>query len=212
MGVYGNPADRTNLSAGSGLQQDMQHALSLRFVLPAAAAAAALTCAAALPADAAAVPKSAAPKSAAPKSAAPKFAAPKPYGTSFQTDPHHDFTKHISPRHDGILRGWVTYYRSGVAEYEPIRWVKDKTGHTEGRFEGPPEGDVTAYASRVAKNVVFYSATGCKGTTVTVKHGGLGSKRCSQSELISRMKHAHRPALITVYRGVIVKVQEIYTP
>ncbi|MEU8176944.1 hypothetical protein AB0C14_29060 [Microbispora hainanensis] len=174
----------------------MKHALSLRFVLPAAAAAA-LTCAAALPADAAATPK---------------FATPKPYGTSFQTDPRHDFTKHISPRHDGILRGWVTYYRSGVAEYEPIRWVKDKTGHTEGHFEGPPEGDVTAYASRVAKNVLFYSATGCKGTTVTVKSGGLGSKRCSRTELIRRMKRTHRPALITVRRGVIVKVQEIYTP
>ncbi|MEU7939426.1 hypothetical protein [Microbispora bryophytorum] len=174
----------------------MKLTLSLRVVLPAAAAAALLS-AAALPADAAAMPK---------------FAAPKAYGTSFQGDPHHDFTRHISPRHDGILRGWVTYYRSGVAEYEPIRWVKDRTGHTEGHFAGPPEGDVTAYASPVAKNVLFYSATGCKGTTVTVKSGGLGSKRCSRSELISRMKSKHRPALITVYRGAIVKVQEIYTP
>ncbi|MEU8055940.1 hypothetical protein [Microbispora bryophytorum] len=174
----------------------MKLTLSLRVVLPAAAAAALLS-AAALPADAAAMLK---------------FAAPKPYGTSFQSDPHHDFTRHISPRHDGILRGWVTYYRSGVAEYEPIKWVKDRTGHTEGHFAGPPEGDVTAYASPVAKNVVFYSATGCMGTTVTVKSGGLGSKRCSRSELISRMKSKHHPALITVYRGAIVKVQEIYTP
>ncbi|MFF4127867.1 hypothetical protein ACFYYP_30440 [Microbispora rosea] len=174
----------------------MKHALSLRVVVPAATAAA-LICAAALPAGATAMPK---------------FATPKPYGTSFQSDPRHDFTKHISPRHDGILRGWVTYYRSGVAEYAPIRWAKDKTGHTEGHFEGPPEGDVTAYASPVAKNVVFYSATGCKGTTVTVKSGGLGAKRCSRSVLISRMKAKHHPALITVYRGAIVKVQEIYTP
>ncbi|OPG12296.1 hypothetical protein [Microbispora sp. GKU 823] len=174
----------------------MKFTTSLRVVLPAAAAAALLS-AAALPAGAATMPK---------------FAAPKAYGTSFQSDPHHDFTKHISPRHDGILRGWVTHYRSGVAEYEPIRWVKDKTGHTEGHFEGPPEGDVTAYASPVAKNVVFYSAIGCKGTTVTATNGGLGSKRCSRSELISRMKNVHHPALITVYRGKIVKVQEIYTP
>ncbi|WP_204050184.1 hypothetical protein [Microbispora siamensis] len=179
----------------------MKFTTSLRVVLPAAAAAALLSAgllsAASLPAGAATMPK---------------FATPKAYGTSFQRDPHHDFTKHISPRHDGILRGWVTHYRSGVAEYEPIRWVKDKTGHTEGHFEGPPEGDVMAYASPVAKNVVFYSAIGCKGTTVTVTNGGLGSKRCSRSELISRMKNVHHPALITVYRGKIVKVQEIYTP
>nr|WP_229805913.1 hypothetical protein [Microbispora rosea] len=169
---------------------------SLRVVVPTAAAAA-LISAAALPADAAGVPK---------------FSKPKVFGTSFQSDPKHDFTKRISSRHDGILRGWVTYYRNGVAEYEPIRWVKDKTGHTEGYFEGPPEGDVMAYASPVAKNVVFYSATGCKGTTVTVKRDSLGSKRCSRNVLISRMKAGHRPALITVYRGKIVKVQEIYTP
>ncbi|MEV7805313.1 hypothetical protein AB0O28_20410 [Microbispora sp. NPDC088329] len=176
----------------------MKLSTSFRVVLPAAATAALLS-AAALPADA-----------AVPRFAEPRFAAPKVFGTSFQSDPHHDFTKHISPRHDGILRGWVTYYRSGVAEYEPIRWVRDK--HTEGYFEGAPEGDVRAYASPVAKNVVFYSATGCKGTTVTVKTDGLGSKRCSRNVLISRMKAGHRPALITVYRGTIVKVQEIYTP
>ncbi|WP_169981657.1 hypothetical protein [Microbispora sp. H10836] len=174
----------------------MKLTTSLRVALPAVAATA-LVSAAALPADAAAMPK---------------FTKPKVFGTSFQTDPRHDFTKHISPRHDGILRGWVTYYRSGRAEYEPIKWVKDTTGHTEGHFEGPAEGDVMAYASPLAKNVVFYSATGCKGTTVTVKNDSLGSKRCSPSVLIPRMKAGHRPALITVYRGKIVKVQEIYTP
>ncbi|MBX6386461.1 MAG: hypothetical protein IRZ07_26390 [Microbispora sp.] len=164
---------------------------ALRVVAPTAVATA-LICAATLPADAAAMPK---------------FAKPKVFGTSFQSDPHHNFRR-LTPRHDGILRGWVTRYRSGVAVYEPIRWVKDKTGHTEGYFQGAGK----SYASRVAKNVVFYSATGCKGVTVTVKTASLGSKRCPRGVLISRMKAGHYPALITVYRGKIVKVQEIFTP
>src|SRR5262245_18778191 len=38
--------------------------------------------------------------------AVPHFKLPKVYGTTYQTDAKHDFTKVISPRHDGILRGW----------------------------------------------------------------------------------------------------------
>ncbi|WP_424533388.1 hypothetical protein ACOZ38_23830 [Sphaerisporangium viridialbum] len=142
----------------------------------------------------------------------PKFKQPKIFGTSFQTDPRHDFTKRISTRHDGILRGWVTYYKAGVAEYTPIKWVKDKTGNTEGWFTGPPEGDVTAYASPVSAKLAYYSATGCKGTEVTVDHKGLGDKRCSSKVVTSRLKSGRRPALITVYKGKIVKFQEIFTP
>ncbi|MCT9932282.1 hypothetical protein N5079_18945 [Planotetraspora sp. A-T 1434] len=148
---------------------------------------------------------------ASPAAAMPKFKQPKVFGTSFQTDPKHDFTKGISPRHDGILRGWVTHYSGGVAEYTPIKWVKDKTGNTEGHFAGPPEGDVTAYASPISAKVAFYSATGCKGTDVTADNKSLGTKRCSRKVLISRLADK-RPALITVYQGKIVKFQEIYTP
>jgi hypothetical protein len=142
----------------------------------------------------------------------PKFKQPKVFGTSFQTDPHHDFTKRISSRHDGILRGWVTYYKAGVAEYAPIKWLKDKTGKTEGWFTGQPEGDTMAYASPVSAKVAYYSATGCKGTEVTVNHQAVGDKRCSRKVLISHLKADRRPALITVYKGKIVKYQEIYTP
>ncbi|MFD0885828.1 hypothetical protein ACFQ08_14860 [Streptosporangium algeriense] len=144
--------------------------------------------------------------------AIPNFPAPKIFGTTFQSDPGHDFTKRISPRKDGILRGWITHVSRFEVEYEPIKWVKDK--HTEGYFVGPPEGHVTAYASPVAKNVVFLSAFGCssKMSGITVGKGGLGAKRCSRKVLLSRVKKSQRPSLITVYRGQIVKVQEIYTP
>ncbi|GII62886.1 hypothetical protein Skr01_29710 [Sphaerisporangium krabiense] len=143
----------------------------------------------------------------------PKFKPPKVFGTTFQPDPRHDFTKHISPRHDGILRGWVTHYSGGVAEYEPIKWVKDKSGNTQGWFTGPPEGDNRAYASPVSSKVAFYSALGCRDQSeLTVNRQGLGNKRCSRSVLISRMKAYPRPALITVHQGKIVKFQEIYTP
>ncbi|MFC4533834.1 hypothetical protein [Sphaerisporangium dianthi] len=148
---------------------------------------------------------------AADAAALPHFKQPKVFGTSFQTDPRHDFTKRISPRHDGILRGWVTYYKGGVAEYTPIKWVRDKTGNTEGHFAGPSEGDVTAYASPVSSKVAFYSATGCEGTEMTARRA-LGVERCSRKVLLARLKHDRRPALITVYQGKIVKFQEIYTP
>ncbi|MBB4699247.1 hypothetical protein [Sphaerisporangium siamense] len=143
----------------------------------------------------------------------PKFTPPKVFGTTFQPDPHHDFTKHISPRHDGVLRGWVTHYRAGVAEYKPIKWVKDRSGNTEGWFTGPPEGDVRVYASPVSSKVAFYSALGCrKQSEPTVNRQSVGDKRCARDVLVSRMKAYPRPALITVYKGKIVKFQEIYTP
>ncbi|WP_262379273.1 hypothetical protein [Nonomuraea sp. PA05] len=143
----------------------------------------------------------------------PKYKAPKIFGTTFQADPGHDFTKRIHSRHNGILRGWITYVRGGVAEYEPIRWKKGT--HTEGHFEGPPEGDARAYASPIAKDVIFLSAYGCKtaGTDLTVsRKTGLGAKRCSRGTLVKRHAKAGHPALITVHKGKIVQVQEIYTP
>ncbi|MFC4591497.1 hypothetical protein [Sphaerisporangium corydalis] len=142
----------------------------------------------------------------------PKFKPPTTYGTSFQSDPHHDFTKRISPRHDGILRGWVTYYRAGEAEYEPIRWKKDKSGNTEGWFVGPPEGDSTAYRSRLSSKATFYSALNCNGDDVTANRKGVGTKRCSHKALIRFVKAKHNPALITIVKGKIIKIREIYTP
>ncbi|MEV4218380.1 hypothetical protein [Nonomuraea sp. NPDC049725] len=149
---------------------------------------------------------------AADAAAYPKYTTPKIFGTTFQADPGHDFTKRIRSRHNGILRGWITHVRGSVAEYEPIRWKKG--GVTEGRFVGPPEGDVTAYASPIAGNVVFLSAVGCGSamTKLTVDRRGLGAKRCSRADLIKRAKRYERPALITVHQGKIVKVQEIFTP
>ncbi|MEO3804677.1 hypothetical protein [Nonomuraea sp. B1E8] len=150
---------------------------------------------------------------AADAAAYPKYNAPKTFGTTFQADPGHDFTKGIHSRHNGILRGRITHVRGGVAEYEPIKWKKG--AHTEGRFVGPREGNLGAYASPIAKNVVFLSAYGCRSTlsdmTVSRKTG-LGAKRCSRAALIKRHGARPYPALITVYKGRIVKVQEIYTP
>ncbi|WP_246075705.1 hypothetical protein [Nonomuraea terrae] len=143
----------------------------------------------------------------------PKYKAPKIFGTTFQADPKHDFTKALSPRGNGVLRGWMTDVRGGVAEYEPIRWKKGT--HTEGHFEGPPEGDVRAYASPVAKDVVYLSAYGCGAamTDLTVdRRTGLGAKRCSTATLVKRHDRARHPALITVHKGKIVRVQEIFTP
>jgi hypothetical protein len=143
----------------------------------------------------------------------PQYKAPKIFGTSFQPDPKHDFTKGLHSRHNGVLRGWITDVRGGVAEYEPIKWKKGT--ETEGSFVGPPEGDVMAYASPIAKDVAFLSAFGCKATmgdlTVNSKTG-LGAKRCSRAVLIKRHGRQAQPALITVHQGKIVKVQEIYTP
>ncbi|MEV0384616.1 hypothetical protein [Nonomuraea sp. NPDC050643] len=143
----------------------------------------------------------------------PKYKAPKTFGTTFQADPEHDFTKRIHSRHDGILRGWITDVRGGVAEYEPIKWKKGT--QTEGYFVSPPEGDVRAYASPVAKDVVFLSAFGCKpamGDLTVSSKTGLGGKRCSRAVLIKRHGAQPRPSLITVHKGKIVQVQEIYTP
>jgi hypothetical protein len=72
-----------------------------------------------------------------------------------------------------------------------------------------------AYSSPIAKNVVFLSAFGCKvaeGELTIGKKDALGAKSCSRSILIKRHKSAAHPSLITVYKGQIVKVQEIYTP
>jgi hypothetical protein len=143
----------------------------------------------------------------------PKYEAPKIFGTSFQSDPKHDFTKRIHSRRNGILRGWITHVKGGVAEYEPIKWKKGT--ETEGYFVGPPEGDVMAYSSPIAKNVVFLSAYGCKssmGNLTVDRKTGLGAKRCSRATLIKRHGAQPQPALITVYKGNIVKVQEIYVP
>ncbi|NUR92560.1 MAG: hypothetical protein HOY71_51525 [Nonomuraea sp.] len=143
----------------------------------------------------------------------PAYKKPATFGTSFQPDPKHDFTKHIHSRHNGILRGWITTISGGTAEYEPIKWKKDK--HTEGYFVGPPEGDVTAYASPIAKNVVFLSAYGCKSSMAAMtvdRRTGLGNKRCSRSVLLKRHAKQGHPSFITVYQGKIVQVQEIYTP
>ncbi|MFG6195220.1 hypothetical protein [Nonomuraea sp. JJY05] len=140
----------------------------------------------------------------------PKFKAPKPFGTSFQADPKHDFTKGVHSRHDGILRGRITDISGDVAEYEPIKWKKGT--ETEGYFVSPPEGDAMAYASPVAKNVVYLSAVGCgksEGAMTVSRSTSLGNKRCPRSVL---MKREGKPALITVYKGKIVQVQEIWTP
>jgi hypothetical protein len=150
---------------------------------------------------------------AASAAAYPKYPAPKTFGTTLQTDPKHDFTKHISPRHDGILRGWITYVSGSTVEYAPVRWKKGTK--TEGWFVGPPKNDAMAYSSRVAKKVVFLSAFGCKtyGGDLTLSgKTGLGAKRCSRTVLLKRHARNPRPSLITVYRGEIVKVQEIFTP
>ncbi|TDD16337.1 hypothetical protein [Nonomuraea diastatica] len=150
---------------------------------------------------------------AADAAAYPKYKAPKTFGTTFQADPKHDFTKRIHSRHNGILRGRITDVRGVVAEYEPIKWKKGT--HTAGHFDGPPEGYVMAYASPIAKDAVFLSAYGCKArmSDLTVnRKTGLGAKRCNRATLIKRHKVHGHSALITVYKGRIVKVQEIYTP
>ena len=143
----------------------------------------------------------------------PKFKAPKTFGTTFQADPKHDFTKHISARHDGILRGLITHLSGSTAEYVPVKWKKGTM--TEGQFVTPPQGVVSAYSSPIAKNVVFLSAFGCKvaeGELTIGRKDALGNKRCAPSILLKRHKRAAHPSLITVYKGQIVQVQEIYTP
>jgi hypothetical protein len=141
--------------------------------------------------------------------ATPTFPVPKPYGTSFQKDPKHDFSKRIRPRHDGVLRGWVDYYDAGerTAEYVPIKWVKGKK-----RFVAPGEGDVTRYLSPVSAKAVLYSARNCDSKKVTVDGRGLGTKKCGKKALIAHLKAGKRPAMLTIHRGEIVKIQEIHVP
>lgn len=143
----------------------------------------------------------------------PKYKMPEIFGTTFQADPKHDFSKQISSRHNGILRGWISHVSGDVAEYEPIKWKKG--GQTEGYFVGPPEGDVMAYASPIAKNVVFLSAYGCRasmGAMTVDRKTGLGNKKCGRDVLVKRAKGSEQPSLITVYKGEIVQVQEIFVP
>jgi hypothetical protein len=178
---------------------------SVRRVLRSAAAAVAVAASLSL------VAAGGTPASAS-SSAIPRFKMPKVYGTQFQADPHHDFTKRIHSRHNGILRGWVNYYSAGVADYEPIRWVSGKEGE-DGFFVSPEEGVVSGYQSPVSSKAVLYSTSGCKipGTRVTIDDRGLGTQRCSKKALIAHLKAGHRAAMITVYRGEIVKIQEIST-
>ncbi|MEV5407892.1 hypothetical protein AB0K60_03495 [Thermopolyspora sp. NPDC052614] len=137
----------------------------------------------------------------------PRFPMPEPYGTTFQKDPQHDFSKRIRPRHDGILRGWVYAYdaKEHTAEYAPIKWVKRTKA-----FVAPGEYDVMRYSSRVSPKAVLYSARDCDSTKVTVDSRGLGTKKCGKSALLAHLRAGERPAMITVYRGEIVKIQEIY--
>ncbi|MGW0803880.1 hypothetical protein [Nonomuraea sp. NPDC002799] len=185
----------------------------LRSLLAGAAAAVLLTSGTAAHAATTGTSRAAGTAAYAKDAAYPKYKAPKVFGTTYQADPGHDFTKRISPRRDGILRGWITYVRGGVAEYEPIKWKKG-TQH-EGNFVSPPEGDVRAYASPIAKNVVFLSAYGCKTSMADMTVGrntGLGAKRCSKTVLTKRHGRQQVPSLITVHQGKIVQVQEIWTP
>jgi hypothetical protein len=182
--------------------------------------------AASSPTPAGSATPSAAPTPAASPSRAPVFDSaedddwppisdktPPIFGTVFQSDPGHDFTRGISPSRDGIVRAELrTMQAEDVVEYVPVKWVKDTNGQTAGHFEGPPEGDVTAWAAPFAKNVVFLSALGCKGGDVTIDGKGLGTERCSRDRLISQADESGLFALVTVKRSQIVKVVQIYTP
>nr|WP_191910190.1 hypothetical protein [Microbispora cellulosiformans] len=140
-------------------------------------------------------------------------ATPGIFGETFQSDPGHDFTKGLSPSRDGVLRGQlVTMQDENVAEYRPIKFVPEVGGSTNGHFEGPPEGDVMAFAAPLAKDVVFLSAVGCKGNDQTINSRYLGTQHCSRDKLILRADAGDLRALITVRRSQIVKVVEIYAP
>lgn len=148
---------------------------------------------------------------AAEATAIPKFKMPKVFGTKFQPDPKHDFRR-LTSRHDGILRGWVTRYANGRAVYVPIRWVKDK--YTEGYFVEPPKGRMR-YMSRVAPNAKLYSALNCNPFSAarpSVDRRGLGDKLCSRKFRDSYLRKGRVPSMITIYRGRIVKIQEIFRP
>jgi len=136
---------------------------------------------------------------------------PPIFGTTFQTDPGHDFSKGVSPSRDGIVRGRLrTMLDADVAEYVPVRWVENPTGR--GRFEEPPEGDATVFAAPIHPGVVFLSAYGCTGGDQTINDRYVGTEPCSRDQLISRIENSELYALITVSGARIVKVVEIYTP
>ncbi|GAB3146707.1 hypothetical protein GCM10027161_40960 [Microbispora hainanensis] len=136
---------------------------------------------------------------------------PAPFGGTIQSDPKHDFTKGLSPSSDGVVRGQlVAMHDENVAEYRPVKFVKEYGGSTTGHFEGPPEGDVTAFAAPIAGNVVFLSAVGCDGKDQTIDGAYLGTERCSRDKLVLRADKGDLRALITVKGGQIVKVTEIY--
>lgn len=139
---------------------------------------------------------------------------PPVFGEVFQSDPGHDFTKGLSPSRDGVLRGQlVAMHDANVAEYRPIKFVREVGGSTNGHFEGPPEGDVTAFAAPLAKNVVFLSAVGCgDGDDQTINNDYVGTQSCPRNKLILRADAGDLRAMITVRGGQIVKVVEIYAP
>ncbi|MBO3752382.1 hypothetical protein J5X84_40530 [Streptosporangiaceae bacterium NEAU-GS5] len=153
-----------------------------------AALAAGLVLAATAPAEAAAIPK---------------YKAPAPYGKTFQADPAHDFTT-PSSRHNGILRGWITSYKSGIATYTPIKW---RESADFGEFVGTNK---MKYASPISSKVAYYSAFGCGRSGTTVNKKFLGIKRCTRKDLLAYLKLDKHPALITVYKGQIIRLQEIY--
>ncbi|GIH57969.1 hypothetical protein Mro02_48830 [Microbispora rosea subsp. aerata] len=137
---------------------------------------------------------------------------PDPFGGSLQSDPGHDFTKGLSPSSDGVVRArLVAMHDENVAEYRPVKFVREYGGSTTGRFEGPPEGDVTAFAAPIARDVVFLSAVGCDGKDQTIDGEYLGTERCSRDALVLRADKGDLHALVTVRGGQIVKVTEIYT-
>lgn len=137
---------------------------------------------------------------------------PPVFGEVLQTDPGHDFTRGIGPSRDGVVRGEMRAMAdANVAEYVPVRWVPEYGGPTSGRFEGPPEGDATAFAAPIADDVVFLSAVGCDGKDQTIDSGYLGTERCSRDRLISMTDKGGLYALITVKGRQIVKVVQIYT-
>ncbi|GIH71580.1 hypothetical protein [Sphaerimonospora thailandensis] len=136
---------------------------------------------------------------------------PPIHGEVIQSDPGHDFTKGIGPSRDGIVRGEMRAMQdANVAEYVPVRFVREYGGSTTGHFEGPPEGDVTAFAAPIAKDVVFLSAAGCDGKDQTIDGNYLGTQRCSRDRLVSLTDKGGLYALITVKNRQIVKVVQIY--
>ncbi|MDF5754811.1 hypothetical protein [Spongiactinospora sp. TRM90649] len=146
--------------------------------------------------------------------AMPHYKDPKVFGAKFQRDPGHDFSKKPHSRHNGVLRGWMTKVRDGVAEYEPIRWRYGNDG--ESGFVSPPKRDARVYASPIARDVRFKSAYLCKVSPEgpIAARRSLGTRSCSRELLIKRATaHSyHIPVLITVHNREIVEVREILLP